>query len=136
MIFSYYSYNIHNNMFLIVSQSDFLITSCIHAFENYVRSIVLYGLVMSIFNRFFDNRLNRLSKNRFFNDFLKFDFDRSIILKSKNRSLTPSSVSHSSCNCDQGTVTLVTVGIFSWFFLLECQSCLLKTFTFVYFAIK
>ncbi len=30
--------------------------------------------VMSIFNRFFDNRLNQFSKNQFFNDFLKFDF--------------------------------------------------------------
>ncbi len=54
-------------------------------------------LMMSIFNRFFDIRLNRLSENRFFFDFLKFDFDRSIILKSKNRSLhlvkaTPSSI--------------------------------------------
>ncbi len=45
MISSYYSYNIHNNMFLLVSHyTDFLITSCIHAFENYVQSIVLYGL--------------------------------------------------------------------------------------------
>ncbi len=32
-------------------------------------------IVMSIFNRFFDDRLNRVSKNRFFYDFLKFDFD-------------------------------------------------------------
>ncbi len=32
-------------MLLLVSHySDFLITSCIHAFENYVQSIVLYGL--------------------------------------------------------------------------------------------
>ncbi len=32
-------------MFLLVSHyPDFLITSCIHAFENYVQSIVLYGL--------------------------------------------------------------------------------------------
>ncbi len=44
---------------------------------------------MWIFNRFFDNRLNRLSKNQFFFDFLKFDFDCLIILKSKNRFLTP-----------------------------------------------
>ncbi len=43
---------------------------------------------MSIFNLFFDDRLNRLSKNRFFSDFLKFDFDLSIALKSKNRFLT------------------------------------------------
>ncbi len=33
------------------------------------------NLVMSIFNRFFDDQLNRLSKNRFF-----FDFDLSITL--------------------------------------------------------
>ncbi len=46
-------------------------------------------LVMSIFNRFFDDRLNRLSKNQFFFDFLKFNFDLSIALKSKNRFLTP-----------------------------------------------
>ncbi len=46
-------------------------------------------VVMLIFNRFFDDRLNRLSKNRFFFDFLKFDFDLSITLKSKNRFLTP-----------------------------------------------
>ncbi len=37
-------------------------------------------LVMSIFNQFFDDRLNRLSENRFFCDFLKFGFDQSIIL--------------------------------------------------------
>ncbi len=38
MISSYYSYNIHNNMFLLVTHyPDFLITSCIHAFENYVQ---------------------------------------------------------------------------------------------------
>ncbi len=35
----------HYPDFLIVSHyPDFLITSCIHTFENYVRSIVLYGL--------------------------------------------------------------------------------------------
>ncbi len=45
--------------------------------------------VMLIFNRFFDDRLNRVSKNRFFYYFLKFDFDWSIILKSKNRFLIP-----------------------------------------------
>ncbi len=45
MISSYYSYNIHYNMFLLVSHYPvFLITSCTHAFENYVQSIVLYGL--------------------------------------------------------------------------------------------
>ncbi len=32
-------------------------------------------LVMSIFNRFFDDHLNRLSKINFFFNFLKFDFD-------------------------------------------------------------
>ncbi len=42
MISWYYSYNIHNNMRLLVSHyPDFLITSCIHT-ENYVQSIVLY----------------------------------------------------------------------------------------------
>ncbi len=42
--------------------------------------------VMSIFNWFFDNRLNRFSKNWFiFYDFIKFYFDWSIILKLKNR---------------------------------------------------
>ncbi len=46
-----------------------------------------WELVMSIFNRFFDDRLNGLSENRFFSNFLKFDCDPSIILKSKNRSL-------------------------------------------------
>ncbi len=45
----YYSYNIHNNIFWLVSHyPDFLITSCIHAFENYVQSIVLYGLNVTI----------------------------------------------------------------------------------------
>ncbi len=44
-------------------------------------------LMMLIFNQSFDNRLNRLLENRFFPDFLKFDFDQSIILKSKNWSL-------------------------------------------------
>ncbi len=45
MISSYYSYNMRNNMFLLVSRyPDFLITSCIHAFGNYVQSVVLYGL--------------------------------------------------------------------------------------------
>ncbi len=44
MISSRYSYNIHNIMFLLVSHyPDFLITYCIHAFENYIQSIVLYG---------------------------------------------------------------------------------------------
>ncbi len=44
-ISSYYSYNIHIIMFLLVSHyPHFLITSCIHLFENYVQSIVLYGL--------------------------------------------------------------------------------------------
>ncbi len=33
------------------------------------------ALVMSIFNQFFDNRLNQLSENRFFFDFLKFNFN-------------------------------------------------------------
>ncbi len=48
MISSYYSYNIHNNMLLFVSHyPDFQITSCINAFENYVQSIVLYGLKSS-----------------------------------------------------------------------------------------
>ncbi len=38
MIFSYYSYNIHNDIFLLVSHyPDFLITSYIHTFENYVQ---------------------------------------------------------------------------------------------------
>ncbi len=47
MISSYYSYNIHHNMFFLVSHHpDFLITSCIHAFENYVQSIVLYSLLV------------------------------------------------------------------------------------------
>ncbi len=46
-------------------------------------------VVMSIFNRFFDDRLNRVSQNWFFYDFLKFNFDWSIVLKSKNRSLIP-----------------------------------------------
>ncbi len=45
MISWYYSYNIHNNMLLLVSYyPDFLITSCIFAFENNDQSIVLYGL--------------------------------------------------------------------------------------------
>ncbi len=45
VISSYYSYNIHKNMFLLISHyPDFLITSCIHVFENYVQSIVFYGL--------------------------------------------------------------------------------------------
>ncbi len=36
MISWYYSYNIHNNMPLLVSHyPDFLITSCVHAFEFY-----------------------------------------------------------------------------------------------------
>ncbi len=35
----------YNNMFLLVSHyPDFLITSCIHAFENYAWSIVLQSL--------------------------------------------------------------------------------------------
>ncbi len=46
-------------------------------------------LVMSTFNRFFDDQLNRLSKNQFFFDVLKFNFDLWITLKSKNRFLTP-----------------------------------------------
>ncbi len=41
-------------------------------------------LVMPIFNRFFDKRLNQLSKTCFFT---KFDFELSLVLKSKNRSL-------------------------------------------------
>ncbi len=41
MISLYYSYNTHNNMSLLVSHyPDFLIKSCIQAFENYVQSIV------------------------------------------------------------------------------------------------
>ncbi len=56
IISSYYSYNVHNNMFLLVSHyPDFLITSYIHAFENYVQ--YLYYMVQawtpeSIFERF------------------------------------------------------------------------------------
>ncbi len=47
----YYSYNIHNNTFLLVSHyPDFLITSYIHVFEKYVQSIVLYGLSMEVKN--------------------------------------------------------------------------------------
>ncbi len=42
-------YNKHNYMFLLVSHyPDFLITSSIHAFENYVQSIVLYGLRVKV----------------------------------------------------------------------------------------
>ncbi len=37
-------FNIHNNMFLLVSHYPHFITSCIHALENHVQSIVLYGL--------------------------------------------------------------------------------------------
>ncbi len=45
MILWYDSYNILNNMLLLASgYADFLITSYIYAFENYVQSIVLYGL--------------------------------------------------------------------------------------------
>ncbi len=45
MISSYYSYNIHNNMFSLVSHyPDFLVTSCVHVFENYIQSVVLFGL--------------------------------------------------------------------------------------------
>ncbi len=47
VISSDYAYNMYNvhNMFLLVSRyPDFLITSCIHAFENYVQSIILYGI--------------------------------------------------------------------------------------------
>ncbi len=41
----YYSYNVYNNMFLLVSHyPDFLITSCICAFENHVQPITLYIL--------------------------------------------------------------------------------------------
>ncbi len=46
MISSYYSYNIHNDMFLLnipLSRFSYHISS-IHAFENYFQSIVLYGL--------------------------------------------------------------------------------------------
>ncbi len=39
--------------------------------------------------RFFNDQSNRVSKNRCFYDFLKFDFEWSIVLKSKNQSLTP-----------------------------------------------
>ncbi len=39
-----YSYNIYNMFFLVSRYPDFLIASCIHAFENYVQSIVLHGL--------------------------------------------------------------------------------------------
>ncbi len=36
------------NMFLLVSHyPDFLITYCIHAFDDYVQSMVLYGLSQS-----------------------------------------------------------------------------------------
>ncbi len=40
-------------MFLLVSRYlDFLITSCIHAFENYGYSIVLYGLSLTPKNEY------------------------------------------------------------------------------------
>ncbi len=40
-----YSYNLQNNMLLLVFHyPHFLITSCIHAFENYDQSIALYDL--------------------------------------------------------------------------------------------
>ncbi len=45
MISLYYSHNIHNNMFFFKSHyPDFLITPRIYVLENYVLSIVLYGL--------------------------------------------------------------------------------------------
>ncbi len=45
------------------------------SFDIYRHLVTWDDLVMSIFNRFFDDRLNRVSKNLFFYDFLKFDFD-------------------------------------------------------------
>ncbi len=47
---------------------------------------VFFNLVVWIFNQFFDNRLNWLSKNQFLFNCLKFDFKWSIKLKLKKAS--------------------------------------------------
>ncbi len=79
--------------FCMNNTAPIIYCSPIHAarFSQDLRAICDHDVivVMSIFNRFFDYRLNWLSENRVFFDFLKFDFDRSIILKSKNWSFCP-----------------------------------------------
>ncbi len=64
---------------------------------------------MSIFNRFFDNRLNRLSKNRFFFRFSKIRFriiDHPKIEKSILNSITP--LSHYHCK-SQGCMVQIDI---------------------------
>ncbi len=50
-------------MFLLIFHyPHFLITSCIHAFENYVQSVVLYGLSEQHVDLYLDALINIFAK--------------------------------------------------------------------------